>query len=126
MNPSMLDATTLVAAVSALLLALALMERLAARALRARNASWRQHYRRLPERATVVAEFAWNGRTWITAFLDGSHLGPEPEIHLISLAPMDEQNGAACLRWLQAEGFDQAGSSEPGDPRESFERSFPA
>jgi len=121
----MTDSTSLVVAVSALFVALGLMERFAARALRARNDQWQQHYRRLPAGASIVAEFSWRGRAWITAFIDDSHSGTEPALSFISFVPLDERSRVACLRWLRAEGFDQAASSEPGHQRESFERFFP-
>lgn len=102
------------------------MERLAARAVRARNDQWHQHYRRLPARASVVAEFAWRGRAWITAFTAAPSPGAEPVLRFISLARLDERDGAAALRWLEEEGFDRVGTSAADHERESFESSFPA
>lgn len=122
----MLDPAALALVVGALLGALVLMERVAARALRSRNGKWHQHYQRLPENASVVAEFAWRGRAWITAFTDAPFPGAKPVLRFISLAPMHERDRAACFRWLEAEGFDRVGTSAADREQESFERPFPA
>lgn len=122
----MLDPAALALAVSSLIVALALMERVAARAMRVRNDAWHRHYQRVPKHATVVADCAWTGRNWVTAFCEAPSPGEEPTFRFISAAPLAEEQSAACHRWLQAEGFDPVGSVGPGDQRASFESSFPA
>ncbi len=125
MDTPILDSTALVIAVGAVLVTLGLMERLAARALRRRNLAWRRHYQRVPKHATVVADCAWHRRNWVTAFCAAPHPGAETTLRFISAAPLDERQSTACLRWLQAEGFDLSASARPGDQPTAFEGSFP-
>ena len=87
-----------------LLIALAALERLASRALVARQAAWRAHYAAVPRGATVAAELRWHGGNWITAFID-PRCGPGQTLRLVAQHSLPPREQAACLRWLRAEGF---------------------
>lgn len=121
MNTQILGANVLLLSILGLLCVLGLMERLAGRALSARNARWHQHYSQLPAQATVVAERSWQKDNWITAYSDHQEFGAAPTLCLLSQRPLTPAEHNTCLRWLLAEGFDSKTMTCIGADRQMFE-----